>query len=83
MSTNTIILIGVIYSMFVSSILALIISFASDRVKQITFWTMGSLLGTSLPKRAGSLGRSGYLWGNHPALLARTQRLCRQRKQRP
>lgn len=48
MSTNTIILIGVIYSMFVSSILALIISFASDRVKQITFWTMGSLLGTSL-----------------------------------
>ena len=48
MSTNTIILIGVIYSMFVSSILALIISFASDRVKQITFWTMGSLLGTIL-----------------------------------
>lgn len=48
MSTNTIILIGVIYSMFVSSILALIISFASDRVKQITFWTMGSLVGTSL-----------------------------------
>ena len=48
MSTNTIILIGVIYSMFVSSILSLIISFASDRVKQITFWTMGSLLGTSL-----------------------------------
>ncbi len=48
MSTNTIILIGVIYSMFISSILALIISFASDRVKQITFWTMGSLVGTSL-----------------------------------
>ena len=48
MSTNTIILIGVIYSMFISSIIALIISFASDRVKQITFWTMGSLLGTSL-----------------------------------
>ena len=48
MSTNTIILIGVIYSMFVSSILSLIITFASDHVKQITFWTMGSLLGTSL-----------------------------------
>jgi iron complex transport system permease protein len=42
MSTNTIILIGVIYSMFVSSILALIISFASrPRQEQITFWTMG------------------------------------------
>ena len=58
MSTNTIILIGVIYSMFVSSILALIISFASDRVKQITFWTMGSLLGTSLSNAWSSLARS-------------------------
>jgi iron complex transport system permease protein len=47
LSTNTIILIGVIYSMFVSSILSLIITFASDKVKHITFWTMGSLLGTS------------------------------------
>lgn len=47
LSTNTIILIGVIYSMFVSSILSLIITFASDRVKHITFWTMGSLQGTS------------------------------------
>ncbi|HPR40577.1 MAG TPA: iron ABC transporter permease, partial [Oscillospiraceae bacterium] len=47
LSTNTIILIGVIYSMFVSSILSLIITFASDKVKHITFWTMGSLQGTS------------------------------------
>jgi len=47
LSTNTIILIGVIYSMFVSSILSLIITFASDHVKNITFWTMGSLLGAS------------------------------------
>jgi len=56
MSTNTIILIGVIYSMFVSSILSLIISFASDHVKQITFWTMGSLLGTSLNNALVLLG---------------------------
>jgi len=56
MSTNTIILIGVIYSMFVSSILALIISFASDRVKRLTFWTMGSLLGTSLQNALVLLG---------------------------
>lgn len=47
LSTNTIILIGVIYSMFVSSILSLIITFASDKVKHITFWTMGSLSGSS------------------------------------
>jgi iron complex transport system permease protein len=47
LSTNTIILIGVIYSMFVSSILSLVITFASDHLKSITFWTMGSLLGAS------------------------------------
>ncbi len=47
LSTHTIILIGVIYSMFVSSILSFIITYASDRVRQITFWTMGSLNGSS------------------------------------
>ena len=47
LSTNTIILIGVIYSMFVSSIIAFITVLASERVKQITFWTMGSLSGSS------------------------------------
>ena len=43
LSTNTIILIGVIYSMFVSSAMNIIIAFAGDKVKDITFWTMGSL----------------------------------------
>lgn len=47
LSTNTIILIGVIYSMFVSSLLNIITTFAASRVRQITFWTMGSLQGTS------------------------------------
>lgn len=47
LSTNTIILIGVIYSMFVSSILSLIITMAPDRLKHITFWTMGSLAGST------------------------------------
>ena len=47
LSTNTIILIGIIWSMFVSSILSLVVTFASDRLKQITFWTMGSLSGSS------------------------------------
>ena len=45
LSTNTIILIGVIYSMFVSSVLSLVITFAPDKVQSITFWTMGSLAG--------------------------------------
>lgn len=47
LSTNTIILIGVIYSMFVSSAMNVIIAFAGDKVKDITFWTMGSLQNSS------------------------------------
>ena len=47
LSTNTIILIGVIFSMFASSIISVLIAFASDKVKQITFWTMGSLSGST------------------------------------
>ncbi|MBR6666966.1 MAG: iron ABC transporter permease [Clostridia bacterium] len=48
LSTNSIILIGVIFSMFVSSAINLIISFAQEHIKSITFWTMGSLSGTNL-----------------------------------
>ena len=47
LSTNTIILLGIIYSMFASSIVALLTSFAGDRVRDITFWLMGSLSGSS------------------------------------
>lgn len=47
LSTHTIILIGVIFSMLVNSVLSLILTFAPDRVKNITFWTMGSLAGSS------------------------------------
>ena len=46
LSTNTIILVGVIWSMFVSSIISLIVTFFSDKVRNITFWTMGSLQGS-------------------------------------
>ncbi len=47
LSTNTIVLIGVIFSMFVSSALNIIISFSSEKIKDITFWTMGSLQNSS------------------------------------
>lgn len=47
LSTSTIILIGVIFSMFVSSILSLVVTFAADKIKSITFWTMGSLAGST------------------------------------
>lgn len=47
LTTNSIILIGVIFSMFASSVINLVISFAEDHIKSITFWTMGSLSGTN------------------------------------
>lgn len=46
LATNTIILTGIVFSMFINSIISLIIAFAGDRVKTITFWTMGSLANT-------------------------------------
>lgn len=56
LSTNSIILIGVIFSMLVSSLLSLIVTFAPERLHSITFWTLGSLAGSS--------------YGNALALLA-------------
>ena len=47
LSTNTIILIGIIFSMFVSSIVSLVVTFAGEHVRDITFWLMGSLAGSS------------------------------------
>ena len=47
LATNTIILVGIIFSMFASSIITLITVMASDKVKSITFWTMGSLSSSS------------------------------------
>lgn len=45
LSTNTIILIGMIFTMFASSVISLVITFAGDRVNNIVFWLMGSLSG--------------------------------------
>lgn len=52
LSTNTIILIGVIFSMFVSSLMSIIVTFAADRIQHITFWTMGSLSGSTYSNAA-------------------------------
>ena len=52
LSTNTIILIGVIYSMFVSAAMNVIITFSAEKVKDITFWTMGSLQNASYKNAA-------------------------------
>lgn len=47
LATGTIILIGVIFSMFVSSLMNLLITFAGEKIKSITFWTLGSLSGST------------------------------------
>lgn len=45
LSSNTIILSGVIFSMLASSLTSLVIAFSGDAMRQIVFWTMGSLAG--------------------------------------
>ncbi|MEL4106118.1 iron ABC transporter permease [Oscillospiraceae bacterium WX1] len=44
-STNTIILIGLVYTMFGSSIISLVITFAGSKTSTVVFWLMGSLSG--------------------------------------
>ena len=52
LSTSSIILIGVIFTMFVSSIISLIITFASDHTRSLSFWTLGSFSGVNYEQAA-------------------------------
>ena len=70
LSTNTIILIGVIYSMFVSSAMNVIITFVPEKLQSITFWTMGSLQGSGY-ESAGILLAAMILCGGVILLHAR------------
>ncbi|QTE69235.1 iron ABC transporter permease [Clostridiales bacterium] len=47
LSTGSIILIGVIFTMLMSAIISLVITFASDHTRSLSFWTMGSFSGTN------------------------------------
>ena len=47
LNTSSIILIGVIFTMFISSIISLVITFASDHTRSLSFWTMGSFSGVN------------------------------------
>ena len=47
LATSSIILIGVIFTMFISSIISLIITFASDHTRSLSFWTLGSFSGAN------------------------------------
>ena len=50
LSTHTIILIGIIYTMFVSSVMSLLVTFSGEKLRSITFWTMGSFSGVDYPQ---------------------------------
>ena len=52
LATNTIILIGIIFSMFASALSSLLITFAGEKIRSITFWTLGSLSGSTLADAA-------------------------------
>ena len=72
LSTNTIILVGVVFSMFTSALTSLVITFAGEKVKTITFWTMGSLAGTDY---TDALALGGALAVCGTALLRRAREL--------
>lgn len=76
LATGSIILIGVIFSMFISSLMSLLVTFSGDRLRTITFWTMGSLSASSYAS-AGVLAAAlavggGVLLACGPALNAFT-----------
>lgn len=56
LSTNTIILVGVVFTMFANSAATILIAFFSDKIKSITFWTMGSLSGSTYTEALLLLG---------------------------
>jgi len=47
LSSSTLILMGIVFSMFVNSVISLLLVFYDDKIEQIIFWTMGSLSGTT------------------------------------
>jgi len=47
LSSNTIVLIGIVFNMLISSIINLLVTFAGERVKTVMFWLMGSLAGSN------------------------------------
>lgn len=55
-STHNIILIGVVFTMLVSSLLSILITFSGEKLRSITYWTMGSLAGKSYEQAAVLLG---------------------------
>jgi iron complex transport system permease protein len=70
LATNTIILIGVIFSMFVSALMSILIAFAGEKANHMIFWTMGSLAGGNY-RNAALLGGTLLIFGGLLIALSR------------
>ncbi len=55
-ATHNIILIGVVFTMLISAMLSILIAFSGEKLRSITYWTMGSLSGKSYEQAAVLLG---------------------------
>lgn len=55
-ATHNIILIGVVFTMLVSALLSILITFSGEKLRSITYWTMGSLSGKSYEQAVVLLG---------------------------
>ncbi len=66
-ATHNIILIGVVFTMLVSALLSILITFSGEKLRSITYWTMGSLSGKSFEQAAVLLG--GLVLFGLPLLL--------------
>ena len=55
-ATQNIILIGVVFTMLISAMLSILIAFSGEKLRSITYWTMGSLSGKSYEQAAVLLG---------------------------
>lgn len=66
-ATNNIILIGVVFTMLVSALLSILITFSGEKLRSITYWTMGSLNGKSYQQDAVLAG--GLILFGLPLLL--------------
>ena len=66
-ATHNIILIGVVFTMLVSALLSILITFSGEKLRSITYWTMGSLSGKRYEQDAVLL--AGFLLFGLPLLM--------------
>lgn len=69
-STHTIILMGVVFSMFAGSLISLVMAFSGHKLRTITFWMMGSLAGSTY-ENAGILFVAMLLFGGILLMMSR------------